>query len=86
MNKKLVRHFINWRDFELIGARIPKWFRQSGVFNGGIQHQKDFWLNINCSPMKLLNFENWSSGEMSKIGHHFRNQSDLKINIIKNCQ
>jgi hypothetical protein len=27
---------------------------------------------INCSQIKLLNFENWSGGEMSKIGHHFR--------------
>ena len=24
------------------------------------------------SQMKLLNFENWGSGELSKIGHHFR--------------
>jgi hypothetical protein len=23
------------------------------------------------NQMKLLNFENWSSGELSKIGHHF---------------
>ena len=30
-------------------------------------------LKINCSQMKLLNFENWSSGELSKIEHHFRN-------------
>ena len=25
--------------------------------------------------MKLPNFENWSSGELSKIGHHFSNFS-----------
>jgi hypothetical protein len=36
--------------------------------------------------MKLLNFENWSSGKLSKIGHHFRKQSDLKIDVIKKCQ
>ena len=35
---------------------------------------------------KLLNFENWISGEVSKIGHHFSKQSDLKIDIIKKCQ
>ena len=29
-------------------------------------------LAILCSQMELLNFENWSSGELSKIGHHFR--------------
>ena len=27
---------------------------------------------------KLLNFENWVNEEVSKIGHHFRKQSDLK--------
>ena len=43
-----------------------------GVFEGGIQDYKDFWLNITCSQTKLLNFENWSSGELSKIGHHSR--------------
>ena len=33
--------------------------------------------------MKLLNFDIWSSGELSKIGHHFRKYSDLKIDVIK---
>ena len=33
--------------------------------------------------MKLLNFENWSSGELSKIGHHFRKYSGFKIDVIK---
>ena len=32
-----------------------------GVFKEGIQNWKDFWLKINCSQMKLLDFENWSS-------------------------
>ena len=30
---------------------------------------------------KFLNFENWVNGEVSKIGHHFRKQSDLKIDV-----
>jgi hypothetical protein len=34
---------------------------------------------------KLLNFENWVNGEVLKIGHHFRKQSDLKIDVIKKC-
>ena len=34
---------------------------------------------------KLLNFEFWINGELSKIGHHFSNK-DLKIDFIKNCQ
>ena len=32
--------------------------------------------------MYVLNLENWSSGELSKIGHHFRKQSDLKIDVM----
>ena len=43
-----------------------------GVFKRGIQNKKDFWLKIDCSQIKLLNFKNWSSGELLKIGHHFR--------------
>ena len=30
-----------------------------GVFKAGIQTQKGFWLKINCSQMKSLNFVNW---------------------------
>ena len=44
----------------------------SGVFKRGIQNQKGFWLKINCSQMKLPNFDNRSNGQLSKIGHHFR--------------
>ena len=37
---------------------------------------------------KLMNFQNWSSGELSKIGHHFRkkwfkNGSYQKMSITK---
>ena len=56
-----------------------------GVLKRGTQNQKGFWLKINCSQMKLLDFENWSSGELSKIEHHFRKQNDLKIDVIKKC-
>ena len=31
--------------------------------------------------MKLLNFENWSCGELSKIGHHLKKLSDLSKNV-----
>ena len=34
--------------------------------------------------LELLNFKKWSSGELSKIGHHFRKYSDLKIDVIRN--
>ena len=40
-----------------------------------------------------LNFEFWTNGELSKIGHHFSNRirvsvqgHDLKIDFIKKCQ
>ena len=33
--------------------------------------------------MKLMNFKN-CSGELSKIGHHFRKWIDLKIDVTKN--
>ena len=36
-------------------------------FSKGIQNKKDFWLKI-----EIINVENWSSGELSKIGHPFR--------------
>ena len=32
-----------------------------------------------------MNFENWCSGELSKIGHHFSNKVILKIDVIKKC-
>ena len=52
------------------------WFTQTMTivefFKGGIQNYKGFWLKINCSQMKLPKFDNWSDGELSKIGHHFR--------------
>jgi hypothetical protein len=38
----------------------------------GYKIRKVFGLQIKCSQMKLKNFENWSSGELSKIGYHFR--------------
>ena len=44
-----------------------------GVFKRGIQNLKGFCPRINISTQrKLLNFENWVNGEVSKIGHHFR--------------
>ena len=32
----------------------------------GYKIKKDFWLKINCSQVKLLNFANWCNGELSK--------------------
>ena len=36
------------------------------------------------SPRKLLNFENWVNGELSKIGHHFCNKGISKLMLSKN--
>ena len=35
--------------------------------------------------MKLLNFEFWINGELSKIGHHFSNKVIFEIDFIKKC-
>ena len=42
----------------LMGHPVQYGNNGCGVFKGGIQNQKDFGLKINCSQMKLLNFEN----------------------------
>ena len=34
----------------------------------GYKIRKVIWLKINCSEMKLANFENWSSGNCQKLG------------------
>jgi hypothetical protein len=31
-----------------------------------MQNDKSFWLKINCSQMKSLNFANWFNGKVSK--------------------
>ena len=38
-----------------------------GVFKAGIQNWKGFGIKINCSQMKLLNFENWTNGEPQQL-------------------
>ena len=40
-------------------------------FQGGDTKLERF-VAVNCSQMKLPNFDNWSNDELSKIGHHFR--------------
>ena len=35
---------------------------------------------------KLLNFEFWINGELSKIGHHFSNKKKIEIDFIKKWQ
>ena len=52
---------------------------------GGTKFKKKMFKNQD-TQRKLLNFENWVSGEVSKIERHFSKQSDLKIDVIKKCQ
>ena len=52
----------------------------------GYKIRKVFCLKINCSQMKLSNFENLCCGELSEIGRTFSNQVILKIDGIKKCQ
>ena len=40
---------------------------------GGIKLER-FLPKNQRTQSKLLNFENWFSGELSKIGHHFSNK------------
>ena len=38
-----------------------------GIFMAGIQNWKGFCIKINCSQMKLLNFEKWTNGEPQQL-------------------
>ena len=53
--------------------------------NGGTKLERVLPKNEH-TPRKLLHFENWVSGKVSKIGRHFSKLSDLKIDVIKKCQ
>ena len=49
--------------------------------NGGYKIRKILPKNQH-TQRKLLNFENWVNGEVSKNRYHFRKQSDLKSDVI----
>jgi hypothetical protein len=49
------------------------------IFKGGIKNWKKNFLKKNIlTQRKLLNFENWCNGELSKIGH------DKELTLSKN--
>jgi hypothetical protein len=48
--------------------------------SGGYKIGMNFDKNQH-TQRKFLNFENWCNGELSKIGQHFRKESDLKIDL-----
>ena len=43
-------------------------------FQAGGTKSKTFLPKNQHTQWKLLNFENWCNGELSKIGHHFSNK------------
>ena len=43
-----------------------------GVFKQGGKKLERFLPKNQHTQRKLLNFENWVNGEISKIGHHFK--------------
>ena len=51
--------------------------------NGGYKIRKIF-AKESTYPMKLLNFEFWINGELSKIGHHFGQKVIYKSILSKN--
>ena len=53
--------------------------------NGGTKLER-FLPKNQHTQRKLLNFEIWVSGKVSKIGRHFSKKSDLKIDVIEKCQ
>ena len=57
-----------------------------GSFQMGDSKLERFLPKNQHTHRKLLNFENWIDGEVSKIGYHFSKESDLKIDANKKCQ
>ena len=55
-------------------------------FQAGGTKLERFLPKNQCTQRKLLNFENWFNGEVSKIWHHFSNKVILKTDVIKKFQ
>ena len=53
-------------------------------FSSGGTKLEIFLLKNQHTQGKLLNFEFWINGELSKIGHHFSNISFFKLSLSKN--
>ena len=61
---------INFSFLSRQGRRIMA-VRVVEFSNGGTKLERFLPMNQH-TQRKLLNFENWINGEVSKIGHHFR--------------
>ena len=53
-------------------------------FQAGGKILERFFLKNQHAQRKLLNFEFWINGELSKIGHHFSNKVIYKLVLSKN--
>ena len=69
-----------------VNFRYALWQYGLWSFQTGGTKLERFLPKNEHTQRKLLNFENWVSGEVSKIGHHFSKLSDLKNDVIKKCQ
>jgi len=70
-------HFL-YRDFQVAQKAIfssepwsTVWQYGLSSFQGGDTKLEIFLPKNQHTQRKLLNFENWCSGVLSKIGHHF---------------
>ena len=54
-------------------------------FKAGSTKLKRFLHKNHYTQRKLLNFEFWIDGELSKIGHVFSNKKRLKNDSVKKC-
>ena len=57
--------FLNLKNFTIMVERVVEFS------SGGIKLEI-FLPKNQHTQRKLLNFENWCNGEVSKFGHHFR--------------
>ena len=57
----------------LDGKYVTTYYGNAGCrfFKGGIQNQKEFWLKINSSQMKSLNFVNWCNWLSFHVAKNF---------------
>jgi hypothetical protein len=67
-------------------GHLPIWQYGLWSFQTGGKKLERFLPRNQHIKRKLLNFEFWISGELSKIGHQFSNKKNLKNDFIKKCQ
>jgi hypothetical protein len=64
----------------------PLWQYGLWIFQAGGTKLERFLHKNQHTQRKWLNFEFWINDQLSKIGHHFCNKNNLKIDFIQKCQ